>query len=83
LLIVLKIAVAGSGGALARVAYISARAAAAVQWTHAGMLYALAEPAHVARAGAGTPMVSGERSWSYTDGERSWSPPTADKPSPY
>ncbi len=50
ILIVLLVAVSGSNGILARIAYISVAAAAAIQWTHAGMLYALAELAQ--RGGA-------------------------------
>lgn len=53
ILIVLLIAVAGMDGVLARIAYVSAGAAAAIQWTHAGMLYALAELAHRGGADAG------------------------------
>jgi hypothetical protein len=53
ILIVLLIALAGVEGVLARIAYVSAGAAAAIQWTHAGMLYALAELAHRGGADAG------------------------------
>jgi len=53
ILIVLLIAVAGANGILSRVADVSAGAAAAIQWTHAGMLYALAELAHRGGADAG------------------------------
>jgi hypothetical protein len=53
ILIVLLIAVAGGNGVLARIAYICAGAAAAIQWTHFGMLYALAELAHRGGADAG------------------------------
>jgi hypothetical protein len=52
-LIVLLIAVAGASGVLPRIAYICAGAAAAIQWTHFGMLYALAELAHRGGADAG------------------------------
>lgn len=52
-LIVLLIAVAGIDGILARLSYVAAGAAAAIQWTHAGMLYALAELAHRGGADAG------------------------------
>ncbi len=52
-LIVLLIALARADGVLARVAYVCAGAAAAIQWTHAGMLYALAELAHRGGADAG------------------------------
>lgn len=53
ILIVLLIAVAAGNGVLARIAYVCAGAAAAIQWTHAGMLYALAELAHRGGADAG------------------------------
>ena len=53
ILIVLLIALAGGNGVLARIAYVCAGAAAAIQWTHAGMLYALAELAHRGGADAG------------------------------
>src|SRR6266851_3335168 len=53
ILIVLLIAVAAANGILSRVAYVSAGAAAAIQWTHAGMLYALADLAHRGGADAG------------------------------
>ena len=52
-LIVLLIAIAESDGVLARIAYVSAGAAAAIQWTHAGLLYGLAELAHRGGADAG------------------------------
>lgn len=52
-LIVLLIAMAGIDGVLARIAYVAAGAAAAIQWTHAGMLYALADLAHRGGADAG------------------------------
>lgn len=53
ILIVLLVALARADGVLARVAYVFAGAAAAIQWTHAGMLYALAELAHRGGADAG------------------------------
>ncbi len=52
-LIVLLIAVAAGDGVFARIAYVSAGAAAGIQWVHAGMLYALAELAHKGGADAG------------------------------
>jgi len=52
-LIVLLIALAGKDGVLACIAYISAGAAMAIQWTHAGMLYALGELAQRGGADAG------------------------------
>lgn len=52
-LIVLLIAIARGDGVLARIAYVCAGAAAAIQWTHAGMLYALADLAHRGGADAG------------------------------
>ena len=53
ILVVLLVALAESDGVLARVAYVSAGAAAAIQWTHAGLLYGLAELAHRGGADAG------------------------------
>lgn len=53
ILIVLLIAVAGPESVIARIAYVCAGAAAAIQWTHAGMLYALADLAHRGGADAG------------------------------
>lgn len=50
ILIVLLIAVAGAAGILPRIAYVCAGAAVAIQWTHAGILYGLADIAH--RGGA-------------------------------
>jgi hypothetical protein len=53
ILIVLLVAVAGIDGVLARVAYVTAGAAAAIQWAHAGMLLALADLAQRGGADAG------------------------------
>lgn len=50
ILIVLLIAVAGADGILSRIAYVCAGAAVAVQWTHASILFGLADLAH--RGGA-------------------------------
>jgi hypothetical protein len=50
ILIVLLIAVAGADGILSRIAYVCAGAAVAIQWTHASILYGLADLAH--RGGA-------------------------------
>lgn len=52
-LIVLLVVVGGGDRLLAPIAYVSAAAAAAIQWTHAGMLYALADLAHRGGADAG------------------------------
>lgn len=48
--IVLLIAVAGGSGILARIAYVCAGGAVAIQWVHAGILYGLSDLAH--RGGA-------------------------------
>ena len=53
ILIVLLIALAGIDGILARIAYVAAGAATAIQWTHAGKLYALVELAQRGGADAG------------------------------
>ena len=50
ILIVLLIAVAAGEGIFARIAYLCAGAAVAIQWTHASILYGLADLAH--RGGA-------------------------------
>jgi hypothetical protein len=50
ILIVLLIAIAGADGILSRIAYVCAGAAVAIQWTHASILYGLADLAH--RGGA-------------------------------
>ncbi len=53
LLVVLLVALTGGRGILSRISYISVAAAAALQWAHAGMLYALADLAHRGGSDAG------------------------------
>lgn len=53
ILIVLLVALATGTGVLARIAYVSAAAAAGIQWVHAGMLYGLADLAQRGGADAG------------------------------
>jgi hypothetical protein len=53
ILIVQLIEIAGAERVFAPIAYISAGAAAATQWTHFGMLYALADLAKRSCADAG------------------------------
>lgn len=53
ILIVLLIALAGEDAVFSRLAYVSVAAAAGIQWTHAGMLYALSELGHLGGADAG------------------------------
>lgn len=50
ILLVMLIAISTLDGVVARIAYVTAGAAVALQWAHAGMLYALADLAH--RGGA-------------------------------
>lgn len=50
---ILLLALAGGRGILTKVVYVMAGAAVALQWAHAGMIYALAELAHRGGADAG------------------------------
>ncbi len=53
ILVILLVALTGARGALVGVIYVMVGGAIALQWAHAGMLYALADLAHRGGADAG------------------------------